>query len=255
LSPWSQSVSTNWAGYVVGGAHGAVRHFQRVTGTWVQPAVTCTPGTRAYSAFWVGLGGLATSSRALEQTGTEADCDVNGGAHYTAWYELVPAGPVTTKLTIAPGDTIKAIVSVAGQEVTITLNDLTSRKSVTKKLRASQLDTTSAEWIAEAPSDCNGNNCQPLPLSDFNSVTFKSAAAELANGHSGSISSSYWAATSIALNELSGASFGGREFGPRALVTAVPTTLGPAGSSFAISWAQQQQYAPGGPGGRFFPGG
>ena len=45
----------------------------------------------------------------------------------------------------------------------------------------------------------------------------------------------------------------GRFFGPRSLVTAVPSTLGAAGSSFGVTWAQQQQ--PGSTGsGRVLPG-
>ena len=34
-------------------------------------------------------------------------------------------------------------------------------------------DTSSAEWIAEAPSQCDGSgSCQPLPLADFGTVQF-----------------------------------------------------------------------------------
>ena len=60
--------------------------------------MTCTAGIPAYSAFWVGLGGYASTARKhLEQVGTEADCDSNGVAHYSAWYELVPQASVTVR--------------------------------------------------------------------------------------------------------------------------------------------------------------
>src|SRR4051794_3351484 len=50
-----QKTSANWAGYSVSRPN--VR-FHSVTGTWVQPAASCRPGGRKYSAYWVGLGGV-----------------------------------------------------------------------------------------------------------------------------------------------------------------------------------------------------
>ena len=87
-------VSSNWSGYVVAGTDastGGAKSFSSVSGTWVQPAADCTTSTAGStaSAFWVGLGGDSTTSSSLEQTGTEADCTVNGTARYSAWYELV----------------------------------------------------------------------------------------------------------------------------------------------------------------------
>jgi hypothetical protein len=236
------AVSSNWAGYAIRGAHGGARHFKRVTGTWVQPAVTCTPGERTDSAFWVGLGGRAANSRGLEQTGTEADCGDDGLAHYSAWYELLPGGTVTVNLAIAPGDTIRAIVAVARRRVTMTLRDLTSGQSVKEVRHASRLDTTSAEWIVEAPSECNGSSsrCTALPLSDFGSMTFRGASARLRSSSHGAIASRLFSARPIVLSELEGGASGRRRRGPRLRVTATPSTLGPAGSSFAVSWAQQQ---------------
>jgi hypothetical protein len=217
--------STNWAGYAIRGGH-RHRHYRRVTGTWVQPAVTCTPGERTYAAFWVGLGGFSTKAQALEQTGTEADCNLAGRAHYTAWYELVPEGTVTVALAIAPGDKIKASVSVARKRVTMIVRDVTTGKSARNVRHASHLDTSSAEWIVEAPSECsrNSNSCSALPLSDFGSITFTNASARLRNHHHGAIASRLWSAKPIALRELT--------------ITATPSTLGPAGSSFAVTWAQ-----------------
>jgi hypothetical protein len=239
------SISSNWSGYAISGSGGVTRHFRRITGSWVQPAVTCTPGSRTYSAFWVGIGGLSQSSRALEQTGTEADCDAAGAAHYSTWYELVPAGPVTVRLTIAPGDAIKGSVAVADHVVTMTLRDLTSGASVTKQLPFAQPDTTSAEWIAEAPSTCNGGgDCRPLPLSDFGSVTFTGATARLHDRERGAIGSPLWTAVPIDLNESSGSSFAGHLLGTSDAVTAVPSALAATGDSFGVTWAEQPQQQP-----------
>src|SRR5215813_3261264 len=67
-----ESTSSNWAGYAVSAADGATPlAYSNVSGAWKQPTATCTDGTQSYSAFWVGLGGLADGSQALEQVGTE----------------------------------------------------------------------------------------------------------------------------------------------------------------------------------------
>jgi hypothetical protein len=251
------SISLNWAGYAISGGSAVVRHFKHVSGSWVAPAVTCTAGSATYSAFWVGLGGLSERSTGLEQTGTEADCDANGVAHYSAWYELVPAGPVTLKLAITAGDTVSAAVSVHGTRVTIRLVDDTSGASIVKHLRLAHPDTSSAEWIAEAPSTCDARrSCTALPLTNFGTVDFSNAAARTARGVAGSISDSSWLAHAIALDESSGPGSGARFLGPATLVTAVPTILEDSGSSFAVNWAEASPaYGPGGgPSGRNFPG-
>jgi hypothetical protein len=252
------SVSSNWAGYAVSGQSGVVRHFKHVTGSWVQPAATCTPGSESYSAYWVGLGGYLQSSRKLEQIGTEADCDVDGATQYYAWYELVPSAPVTLKLAIAAGDSISASVSVKGAYVTVTLDDQTRGTSISKRLHFAAPDTTSAEWIAEAPSACNSaDSCEPLPLADFGVVNFTNAAVRIADGHTGTITSPYWSAEPVALEEAEQLSNGfgdrGGFFGLRALISAVPTVLEDTGASFAVSWSQETQTAPSS-GGRVYPG-
>ena len=88
-STWA-TTSSNWAGYATSRPG---LGFRRASGTWVAPAAHCGSGGRRYSAVWLGLGGLHTTSKALEQVGTEADC-AGGKGYYSAWYELVPAAPV-----------------------------------------------------------------------------------------------------------------------------------------------------------------
>src|SRR5437868_4540158 len=95
------SKSSNWAGYAVNTSDGSTS-FASASGSWVQPTADCSSGSPGYAAFWVGLGGFADASQALEQIGTEADCSASGGAVYSAWYELVPASSVRLKLTILP---------------------------------------------------------------------------------------------------------------------------------------------------------
>ena len=200
------TTSDNWSGYA---AHGKGAQFKRVSATWRQPSGSCA-GAASYSAFWVGLGGYSLRSDALEQIGTELDCTAGGGEKLFAWYELVPAASRSIRMTVAAGDLIHASVSVTGEEVTFALTDRTRAETFTHTIAADKLDVSSAEWIAEAPSDCTSTNssaCKRLPLADFGSIGFASAKATTTTGTTGSISSSLWDTTRIVLGSSAGARF------------------------------------------------
>jgi hypothetical protein len=228
--------SSNWAGYAVTPTTGgAVTSFTNVVGTWVQPAVSCTAGTPSYSAFWVGLGGFDETASSLEQTGTESNCTSTNTAEYDAWYEILPAPPVRLKLTVRPGDSISAAVTVTGKTVRFRLRNLTLRTVVNKKVKMAAPDLSSAEWIAEAPASCSGSgSCSVLPLADFGSVDFLQAAAT-GSRHSGLIPDPAWSATSISLDgSRSGTpGFFGNRGGAQA--SATPSDLSTTGS-FSVAW-------------------
>jgi hypothetical protein len=212
-----EGASQNWAGYVASGSN-----FSSVSGSWVQPSANTSAGD-GYSAFWVGLGGSGHSqSQSLEQIGTQANV-TNGQPVYYAWYELVPSAPVRLDLAIHPGDHISAGVSVSGTSVTVSLSDQTTGASYNNTLQMSNPDTSSAEWIAEAPSASDGQgNLQPLPLADFGTVNFSNASATAA-GHTGSITDPAWNNQAIALTGTSGAA-------------AQPSSLTSDGSAFSVTW-------------------
>jgi hypothetical protein len=231
------------AGYAVAAPEGApAASFTNVSGAWIQPAATCTPGAPTYSAFWVGVGGDSPTSQALEQVGTEADCSATGGVTYRVWYELVPAAPVTIKLPLKAGDGIAASVAVSGASVSIHITNVTQQKRTFAKrlaMTSPAPDLSSAEWVAEAPSTCTRTgNCTVLPLADFGGVTFVVAKAT-AEGHTGTISDPAWSATAVSL-------VGGGTTGPRRFVAAgvsanaTPTPLSPDGSSFGVTWSELQ---------------
>ena len=223
--------SSNWAGYAV---HRSGVNFTKVTGTWTQPQPTCTSGRPTYSAEWVGIGGYNVTSQALEQIGTESDCTAAVRAVSSAWYELVPSPSRGLKLTINPGDRVRGTVVVKSNEVTMTLDDLTQHRSFIKRLHVATVDTTSAEWILEAPSACtSATDCHTLPLADFGSAGFSSAAAVTTTGHRGAITDRAWTTTKISLAPT------GRQFisDPGAsLATAVPSTLSSNGSAFTVAY-------------------
>ena len=230
------STSSNWAGYA---AHRAHVRFHRVFAWWTQPSVTCTPGRNTYSAFWVGLGGFSLSSNALEQTGTEADCNALGQTRMAAWYELVPAPSKRLTLKVNAGDRIAASVTVTGHEVTIELSDGTTNKSVTKTIHAATVDVSSAEWITEAPSDCvSASACVTLPLADFGSASFAFAGAQVTGARVNPISSSSWKLTRITL-EPGHRTFAGFNGSGSATAVATPSAVSAGGNAFTVKYRAQ----------------
>jgi Peptidase A4 family len=245
----SQASSGNWSGYVVGddASDGSSGKFKSVTGSWVQPTAKCsTASSQTFSAFWVGLGG-ASSSQKLEQDGTEANCSATGRVSYYAWYELVPHAPVKVDLAVHPGDQMSATTTVDGDQTTFSIIDHTTGQSFDKAITFSNPDTSSAEWIAEAPSECQGsvNNCSTLPLSNFGSVKFTSASATDAAGHTGTISDNDWQTNALTLSPG-----GGNQFSSFEPTTpgggASPSSLSSDGSSFSVAYSGERQTSTGG---------
>jgi hypothetical protein len=234
----TEATSENWAGYEVSGGSS---NFSAASGSWVQPTARCTSQSPTYSAFWVGLGGGGQSSSALEQIGTQSDCTSSGTTQYYAWYELVPKAPVRLDMKISPGDRMYARVTVSGTTVRLSLDDQTTGASVGKTLPMSNPDTSTAEWVAEAPSQCMSSmqDCSPLPLTDFASVRFTNAYAT-SNGHTGSIGDSSWSAQAISLAPSSSniyADYGYGGYGASGNTAgAQPSSLSPTGTDFSVSY-------------------
>ena len=127
-------------------------------------------------------------------------------------------------------------VEVAGSTVTVSLTNNTTGQAFSKTLQENNPDTSSAEWIAEAPSQCDGSGtCTPLPLSDFGTVDFSSATAT-ANGHTGTISDPNWSAQAVALGANGSYDVG---YGSsQNTAGATPSSLSSDGSSFSVAWNQ-----------------
>jgi hypothetical protein len=227
------NTSQNWAGYAV---HRSGVSFKEVSAAWKQPNVSCKPGNQTYSAMWVGLGGYNQSSAALEQIGTEVDCNSSGKVASSAWYELVPSPSNTIPHTVRPGDTMAAKVSVTGQKVVLGLADTTRHWSFTRTFHVSSVDVSSAEWILEAPSACiSPTACAVLPLANFRHATFGFAKVKSTTGKTGTISSGNWGSTKITLSP------GGRRYvvyngSGTPAGAAKPSGLTASGSSFTLDY-------------------
>jgi Peptidase A4 family len=240
-SSTSSTVSANWAGYALTADSTT---YTSATATWKEPAVTCgAEDAGEASAFWVGLGGYNQSSQALEQLGTSSDCSsTTGQPSYYAWYELVPNPSVHVKMKIKPGNTVTVSVNVlSGGEVEFQVKNRTLGTSFTKKIAFANPDLTSAEWIAEAPSDCNQFRCRQIPLSNFGSVLFSKIAA-IGNSVGGTLTQNPgWTATAITLNPVHGRGFfpGPDTFSgfANSAAGATPSAASVDGRSFTVQWS------------------
>lgn len=233
----STAVSANWAGYAVTGAAQSTR-FNRVAGSWTQPAGTCVQGQETYSVAWVGLGGFNQGSQALEQTGTAVDCTSSGRAVYSAWFELVPAAPVTMKLTVHPGDRIAASVAQKGRQTILQVRDLTTHAAKTAVRTISSPDLSSAEWIVEAPSLCfTSTRCTPLPLTNFGTVSFSNASVSTSQAGNSAIDARSLKVTRLELRDYSQGP--GRRYAASVTpASGIASPLSASGNAFTVTWGQ-----------------
>jgi hypothetical protein len=172
--------SFNWSGYA--DTTTTVGAFTAVSGSWVQPAATCTSEQRL-TAFWVGLDGYSNTT--VEQDGTLAYC-FEGDPYYFSWWEMYPGGSVTVGSQVRPGDSISASVTRSGTSYTLSVTDPQHPQnnfSTVQTCPATSCEDQSAEWIAERPAFSIGIT----PLATFANWTL-SNASQTVNGVKGSIS-------------------------------------------------------------------
>ena len=162
--------SSNWAGYAATGAAG---RFTSVSASWTQPTASCSGGSQ-YAAFWVGLDGYTSTT--VEQIGTEADC-TGPNPQYYAWYEVYPGAGVNFANPVSPGDELTGTVTAQGNDkFQLVLEDITQGWTQTISATQTGADLSSAEAIAEAPSNTSGGS-SVLPLTNFGSVNFTGVTA------------------------------------------------------------------------------
>jgi len=162
-------VSSNWAGYA---DTKTSAKYSKVTGSWTQPRGTCRSG-QSFAAFWAGIDGF--NSKTVEQDGTLIQCS-GGTITYFSWWEMFPTNDIqAVSSAVRPGDHITSSVTKSGTSYKLTLTDSThpaASFSTTQTCGAKCVDS-SAEWVAEAPS----NGTSVLPLTKFGSWTLTGATA------------------------------------------------------------------------------
>jgi hypothetical protein len=152
--------ASNWSGYAETGT------FTGVSATWTVPSVSAS-SSATYSSAWIGVDGFNNSD--LIQTGTEEDY-YGGGAHYDAWWEILPASETEISPSadpVSPGDRMSASIyetsattgstrgfgrhgSSSEHEWVIDISDTTRGWSFSTT-QAYSGPGASAEWVVEAP--------------------------------------------------------------------------------------------------------
>jgi peptidase A4-like protein len=180
--PRNEFSTSNWSGYAIGSFQTGQK-YTSASATWSVPAVafgaTQSGTDQEYSATWVGIGGFCMNAlcsrvdRSLIQLGTSQYVSSANATSYFAWYEMLPAAPVTiTAITVHPGDKISASLqcvsacSAKKQNWQLTMTNNTTGQSWTQTFAYSS-SLSSADWIEEAPVSSS-----VLPLADFGVVGF-----------------------------------------------------------------------------------
>ncbi|MBV8079758.1 MAG: hypothetical protein JO186_05205 [Actinobacteria bacterium] len=240
-------VSPNWSGYVATGQDGSPVKYTSVTGTWTVPAATCN-GAASYggsSTAWVGLGGYTTKNQ--EEVGTDSNCSAKGKPIYYAWFEFVPfisynVFPAPPDV-VAVGDTITGTVKIVSTTmVEVQVVDQTKNWTFDKTVAFSSQDTSTAEWIVEAPADCVRWTCHEANLANFGAITMHGISA-VGNGSTGTLSDPDWKVIPIQLvpSKVSVPTLNPDAPTPQKQTASSPAgaTPGPVsadGSAFSINW-------------------
>jgi len=154
---------TNWAGYADSGSN---EKYSMVKSSFIQPTLTCDKTAKGYqvTVFWDGIDGFANGT--VEQGGTEGYCHNGKGPFYDTWWEQYPKNDIQdVGTTVHAGDRIAVSVVRNGTEYTVKVTDATRRpNSFTHSFScpSSTCADTSAEWIAEAPTNTSNDTLYPL---------------------------------------------------------------------------------------------
>ncbi len=215
-------VSGNWSGYAVTSAAGSITS---AIGSWIVPIATCGTGTERNTGTsdWVGIDGY--SSRTVEQTGTDSDCDA-GKPKYYAWYELYPKpGRTISTITVHPGDVMSASVTYAHGKFTITTTDTTTGNSFTTSKPVAGAKRNSAEWIAEANA---------THLTDFGTVSFGQDLTQVADSCEVGVNGAAPAPLTANPDALKVHAI--KMVGSSGTLDAAPGALSTDGTSFMVTW-------------------
>jgi hypothetical protein len=168
----AQVQSTNWSGYADDNSGG--NSYSQVSAQWNEPAVSCRADEQSLAAFWVGIDGFSDGT--VEQDGTLAQCYL-GSAFYYTWWEMYPSNDAQfIGMTVSPGDFITASVLKSGTNYTLTITDSTNPgNSFAVNETCTNCADSSAEWIAEAPTNATSGTL--VQLSDFHQWAPISATA------------------------------------------------------------------------------
>lgn len=173
----SAGITNCWAGYV--DSDPGTNAYTRADGEFQVPSfntASCSKQGNQAASFWSGLGGYNSGNLAQDGIGT-------GGGLGTdqAWVEILPDSEVPIDgLDGTPGGQFVAdTIWDGGGEFQFFLEDLSTGDGVDVTAPDEPYDGSSAEYIAERPTEIDGSTTSLFALTNFG--TFSQTAA-LTNG-------------------------------------------------------------------------
>ena len=160
--------SSNWSGYVAGGGPYSV-----VKGSFTVPSPVAGVPIDDQVSEWVGVDGASDSDTSLIQAGVAESPDPQspGGVSIQPWWEILPAAETTiSTVPVSAGDRVTVTIwHLSGTSWEINLTDDTNGQSYTTPPEQFNGAGASAEWIVEAPAQCESQDqCQLTALAPYN---------------------------------------------------------------------------------------
>jgi hypothetical protein len=143
--------------------------YRVVKGTFTVPGpVAGEPGDSQVSE-WVGVDGASDSDTALIQAGVAESGDPQspGGVSIQPWWEILPSSETDiSTVSVSAGDRVTVTIwQLSGTTWEINLTDDTNGQSYTTPPEQFTGTGSSAEWIVEAPAQCQSQyQCQLTAL-------------------------------------------------------------------------------------------
>jgi hypothetical protein len=165
---WTTATSPNWSGYTFprGGITG-------VRAQWREPQVSGQPGAQV--AFWIGLGGWASTSGNLVRVGTQARVGANGDADHGVWYETQPPAHARFPgMNLGAGDQVFASIELQQarpQLWHLLVIDLTNQQTLDVSFTFSSMQAY-ADVMAEDPLTSTTTGSPYAPLASFSPFSF-----------------------------------------------------------------------------------
>jgi hypothetical protein len=132
---------------------------------------------------------------------------------------------------------MSALVRVRGHRVTLQLRNRTTHEAFSKTITMRAPDTSSANWIAEAPTMRIKKRDYLFPLTDFGTIRFTNARATSADGHRGTIGDPAWKPTRVYFSSTHRHSNPSEAFfNEMTAAHVIPGALSPGGDAFTATW-------------------
>lgn len=160
-----------YAGYAATNLNGPIT-YQKVTGSWIIPQISCESGEVSRMGVWVGMTNAnPVENSVLAQLGTDSEC-LSGIPIYFMWWEMYPDPSVPLRQPVSPGETVTASVAFQNGKFQLSIDDPQEKYHFSTTQAGNIVDTSTTECIVEAPQakDPNTGNYQASYLADFNIV-------------------------------------------------------------------------------------